>query len=109
MKIYQLHQCGGEWEDHFDYIVGSYLRKERAEEEKERREHKEKEYRELSRHCSGCPILNDGDDDKIIRMCKKYCDKFMYVDLDDYGFTCTNYAVNWNNAYFRIEEVEVEE
>ena len=33
MKIYQLHKFGGEWEDSYDYIIGSYLRKERAEEE----------------------------------------------------------------------------
>ena len=30
MKIYQLHEYGGQWEDSFDYIIDSYLKKERA-------------------------------------------------------------------------------
>ena len=34
MKIYQLHEYSGEYEDFSDRIIGSYLRKERAEEEK---------------------------------------------------------------------------
>lgn len=42
MIVYQLHKCGGEWEDSFDYIIGSYLRKERAEEEKIKAETEEK-------------------------------------------------------------------
>ena len=33
MKIYQLHKYGGELEDYRNYIIGSYLHKERAEEE----------------------------------------------------------------------------
>ena len=31
MKIYQIHQFGGMYEDHYDYIVGSYVHKESAE------------------------------------------------------------------------------
>ena len=41
MKIYQLHKHGGEWEDYRDVIIGSYLRKERAEEEKLKAEKEE--------------------------------------------------------------------
>ena len=43
MKIYQLHERGGEWEDYYDYIRGSFLRKERAIEEKIKAEVKQKE------------------------------------------------------------------
>lgn len=35
-KIYQIHEQGGEYEDRFDNVVGSYLHKERAERELER-------------------------------------------------------------------------
>lgn len=35
-KIYQIHEMGGEYEDRFDNVVGSYLHKERAERELER-------------------------------------------------------------------------
>jgi Na+/melibiose symporter-like transporter len=41
MKIYQLHKYGGEWEDAYDYIIGTYWLKKRAEEEKSKAEAKE--------------------------------------------------------------------
>lgn len=31
MKIYQIHNIGGEYEDAYDVIVGTYLRRESAE------------------------------------------------------------------------------
>ena len=31
MKIYQVHKYSGEYEDYRDQIIGSYLRRERAE------------------------------------------------------------------------------
>ncbi len=34
MVIYQIHKYSGQYEDFTDVIVGSYLKKERAEEEK---------------------------------------------------------------------------
>ncbi len=34
--IYQIHERGGEYEDRFDYVVGSYLHKEKAERELKR-------------------------------------------------------------------------
>lgn len=52
MKIYQIHEWGGEWEDRYDYIVSSYLSKEKAEAEKERLE---KEQAGIMK-CNECPI-----------------------------------------------------
>ena len=34
MTIYQIHEYNGEWDDFTDRIIGSYISKERAEEEK---------------------------------------------------------------------------
>lgn len=110
MKIYQLHTYGGEWEDSFDYIIGSYLRKERAEEEMEKAKLENDENRKLARHCSNCPIVDGWDlDNEVANKCAAYCDKFKYVDLGDDGFNCGNYTTHWYDNHFRIEEVEVEE
>ena len=49
MKIYQLHEYSGVWEDFHDYIRGSYLRKERAEKEKVKAEAEEKELAKKSK------------------------------------------------------------
>ncbi len=38
MKIYQLHEYYGEYEDYFDHIVGSFMRRECAEEGHETRD-----------------------------------------------------------------------
>ena len=57
MKIYQLHEYGGEWEDSYDYIIGSYLRKERAEEEKIKAEVKDNKLVEHSNRCWACPFI----------------------------------------------------
>lgn len=110
MKIYQLHEYGGEWEESYDYIIGSYFRRERAEEEKAKSELKYKEDRELSRHCSNCPLVEDWSlDDTVAKKCKEYCDRFKYVDVGDDGFDCGNYVGLWTDSHFKIEEVEVEE
>ena len=108
MKIYQLHKYGGEWEDAYDYIIGSYLRKERAEEEKIKAELQDKSDKELARRCSNCPLICSwGLDDEVARKCAEYCDKFKYIDMGDDGFDCGNYTTYWDEVCFRIEEVEV--
>lgn len=38
MKIYQIHEYGGEWKDSYDFIVGSFVSRERAILEKKRLE-----------------------------------------------------------------------
>ena len=110
MIIYQIHQYGGVWEDAYDHIIGSYLRQERAEEKMEWAKMQYSERQLLSRHCVNCPIGDGWDlDETIAAKCRRYCDKFEYIDLGDDGFDCGNYSCDWDEAYFRIEEVEVEE
>ena len=40
MKIYQITQFGGDWEDSYEYVEKTYLSKEKAEEELNRLSHK---------------------------------------------------------------------
>ena len=109
MKIYQLHKYGGEWDDSFDDIIGSYFLKIRAEEEMAKAEIKDKMDKELSRHCSNCPLVDGyGFDDKTVKQCEEYCDRFEIVNMGDDGFDCSNYTTHWDEVHFRIEEVEVE-
>ena len=111
MKIYQLHECGGEWEDYHDCIIGSYLRKERAEEEKAIREAKEKELVEHSKKCCRCPFVQEDFDslDNLLAELSDYCDK-AEVGKGFYGeIDCNNYYEHWNENSFYIKEIEVEE
>lgn len=111
MKIYQLHEHSGEWEDYRDRIIGSYLRKERAEEEKTKAEAREKEAMEQSKKCNRCPFLEDAFSPNIDHLLGKhpnYCDK-VQLSAGDYGIDCDNFYLHWNDADFEIQEVEVEE
>lgn len=113
MKIYQLHEYSGEWEDYRDRIIGSYLRKERAEEEKAKAEAREKELIEHSEKCSNCPYTEDFEDgfvdvNVLISENPNYCNKAK-LESGDYGISCENSYYHWNEATFQIEEVEVEE
>lgn len=110
MTIYQLHEYGGEWEDKYDYIIGSYLRKERAEAAKAKAEQDEAIRQQQSKKCSDCPLGNYYFDDKeaVAEACSKYCDKFSRNDYDD-DVDCRNYACHWDSNLYRIETVEVEE
>lgn len=116
MKIYQLHKYAGEYEDFYDRIIGSYLRKERAEEEKTKAEAKEKSLIEKSEKCSECPFVWDYDssitniDDfhNFYAEHPNYCNEMVLRDGFD-GIYCDNFYSHYEEEHFEIEEVEVEE
>lgn len=111
MIIYQLHKYGGEWEDSFDYIIGSYLKKEKAEEEKIKAETEEKKLAEQNQKCNRCPFLrhfftNNSND--LNAEYSYYCSEAKLVN-DKWGVYCENYCEYWYESFFKIEEVEIEE
>ena len=112
MKIYQIHETVGQWEDYFDYIVGTYLHKDRAESEVQKLVTKEVDRQERYRKCSNCPIIdNDLQSDTLEyaqHACSNYCSNAQIYE-DKFGYDCENYEGNYDNSSFRIDEVEVEE
>lgn len=106
MKIYQIHKWGGQWEDSYDYIVGSYLHKEKAEMQKLRLEAEEQGLRNQSKKCNECPYLYDYfvGNEKLLEYCPR-------PDLEEYadGIDCANYYQLWDESDFKIKEIEVEE
>lgn len=110
MKIYQIHEYSGEYEDYRDYIIGSYLRKERAEEEMAKAEANEAEAIEQNNRCNICPFTEASysEFDNLLSEFQGHCDKMELYD-SDYGIKCRNYYHHWDKAYFEIKEVEVEE
>ena len=110
MKIYQLHKYSGEYEDFCDRIIGSYLRKERAEEEKIAAEAKESELAERGRKCNQCPFTEHpfANLGELLAKYPNYCSHKQLHD-DSYGIYCDNGYIHWSNATFEIKEIEVEE
>ena len=108
MKIYQLHEYGGEWEDRYDHIIGSYLKKERAQEEKWKAQLKEKLLIEHSERCEDCPFIGESTYNFIENRYSDYCSK-MDLEETECGYDCKNYYYKWDKSSFKIVEVEVEE
>ena len=114
MNIYQLHKCSGEWEDYRDYIAGTYLREERAEEEKAKAEAKENELVEHSKRCCNCPFLDTfdtspSDINDLLSKHPDYCSKAKLFNDEEYGIDCENFYQHWDRSHYYINEVEVEE
>ena len=116
MKIYQVHEHGGEYEDYYDWIVGSYLRKERAKEHKRELEENEKTLEGRSKKCANCPFLDEDINvlPNLLAKYSDYCNNFelyneLYDGEDFEDIYCKNMYEHWNSSWFTIEEVEVEE
>lgn len=110
-KIYQIHECGGQWEDSYDFIRSSYLSKEKAEAEMERMKKEEKYLLDWSLRCHECPLRIHSEESVDM---SKYCDKYEPFDeskhdLDEYDGDekCVNEYWNHEDSWFKIEEVEV--
>lgn len=110
MIIYQLHKCSGEWEDYCDAIIGSYLREERAIEEKIKAETVEEELIARGSKCNRCPFIDEVPDnfDELIVKHSDYCSDAKLIK-SDYGIDCENYYSHWDKATFYIKDVGVEE
>ena len=114
MKIYQLHKYSGEYEDFSDKIIGSYLRKERAEEEKLKAEKSEKMKIEHGHKCSNCPFIDCSSTDpeymikKLLREHPDYCSDAKLIADGSY-IECENYHLYLDEATFEIKIEEVEE
>lgn len=108
MKIYQIHEHKGEWEDYRDRIIGSYLKRERAEEEILKAEMNERKLRERYERCIDCPFVEDyvTDIKTLLAEYPDYCTEAK-LESGDYGISCENYYVHFYDADFEIEEVEV--
>lgn len=105
MVVYQIHKGGGEWENKYDMIVGTYLSERKAEVERQRLE--AEEYKRVARaeECDDCPLYDSWKPltKQIIEATKRYCP--YYVGTED-GH-CSNYECDMEKNYFYVYEVEV--
>lgn len=110
MKIYQLHEYSGEWDCFQDIIIGSYLKKERAEEEMEKAKTKEKYLMAHSDKCRLCPFLEKSHFylDDLLSEYPDYCSEIK-LRKSDYGLDCENYYLKFEESTFEIKEIKVEE
>lgn len=112
MKIYQIHEHYGDFEDYVDRIVGSYLHENKAQLELMNLRVRERERQIKGEKCNRCPIfdadMQGTDFDVAIKTVHEYCDQ-ADITSDLYGYDCNNYCAHWDETTYEIEEIEVEE
>lgn len=107
MKIYQVHESGGEWDDRYDYIVASYLDKEKAEKYCEQLIREDEEYKKCSQcplyYCPpNCSLICGECTHEMIERAKKYCERYKPFRQ----LKCENYEYH-ESSYFSVVEIEV--
>ena len=110
-KIYQIHERGGEYEDRFDHIVGSYLHKGKAERELEKFNDALNERHARYQKCSNCSAQFGCSASEIDRI-REGCDHFSAEDEDDESFIgfCKNAVCSYDrDTRYGIEAVGVDE
>ena len=110
-KIYQIHERGGAYEDCFDYIVGSYLHKEKAERELEKFNDALNERHARYQKCSDCSAQFGCLASEIDRI-REGCDHFSaeYEDDESFIWFCKNAVCSYDrNTRYDIEKVSVDE
>ena len=105
MKIYQIHETGGEWEYKYDLIVGSYLNARKAEVECQKLQVEEDKRVARARKCNYCPFFDrfEKSDRYVIEKMEEYCSYYQKVGE---GF-CSNYEGDMDEKHFDVREVEV--
>lgn len=106
MKIHQIHETGGEWEDSYDNIVSSHLNARKAEVECQKLRVEENKRIERARKCNDCPLYRDAwsePQEQTIKMTKRYCQYYEY-DGEKY---CANWESDMEERHFDVREVKV--
>lgn len=107
MIIYQIHKYEGEYEDYSDTIISSYLDYNKALSEKERLEQEELSLREQGKKCANCPYIGYYYPTKnLIVVDPGYCSNAS-LENTEYYIGCNNYFSHWDDATFKVIEVEV--
>ena len=107
--IYQIHEQGGEYEDRFDHIVGSYLHKEKAERELEKFNDALNERRVYYQKCSNCSAQFGCSVSEIDKIRKRY-DCFASEDYESFIWFCKNAVDSCDESVrYEVEEVDVDD
>lgn len=112
MVVYQVHKCGGEWEEYIDIVVGTYLHKKDAEARLKECKVTAAKEQEKAAKCKACPYMLYDDiasptisalkRETFMRKAKLHCADFVAGDSG-----CDGYCWNPDVYIFNIAEVEV--
>lgn len=111
MTIYQLHRKGGEYEDYYDWIIGTYLNKTKAETDRQILLDKQQEKVMEHNFCAECPIhemskrIWNNRKNEVVEYCKN-----SHIEYEGNAVWCSNEISHYHDDLdeeFEIKEVEV--
>jgi hypothetical protein len=114
MKIYQIHEHSGEWEDYTNVILESYFDKDVAEARLSQLEDKERNKQRARTRCAECPV-NSPDfeayksENDVEIAAKEYCVDIPQFKTSVYHCECENNEMYnyYDECTYTISEVEV--
>lgn len=103
MKIYQIIKCVGCYEDYHEYVVGTYLHKEKAESELAKLKARVPD-------CDDCPYSEEGQKTPIKTDCLLHSPEY-HNDCPGYApyYTCENCLDSYDAPSYKMSEYEVDE
>ena len=111
MKIYQVISCGGQWEDYYEYVEGTFLKREKAQELVDELELEKKRLEKQYEKCQECPLSCWNCCEEPVKINNVDCE-FSVIDYDEdeKSYFCMsdkqNYTEKIDESY-KIEEFEV--
>lgn len=109
MKVYQIHEIGGQYENYYNDIVGSYECPNRMQQELERLIKNEQHLFEHGEKCAHCPITNGCKDmTEAFSAVKDYCSEHNLKEYNGHIY-CNNYLIVSDRLTYKADVIEVEE
>ena len=101
MKIYQIIEATGCYEDYYEYVVGTYLHKQKAENELAR-------LKASIPDCDDCPYSEEGQESPLETNCQFHKPK--YINHNDGWapyYECENCIDSYDAPSYKMKEYEV--
>lgn len=102
MKIYQIIKATGCYEDYHEYIVGTYLHKQKAENELARLKAEVPD-------CDECPYSEEYQDQIVETDCPHHKPRLLDCENGDDLYTCENCIDSYDAPSYKMKEYEVDE
>lgn len=116
MKIYEVRECGGEWEDSYDVRLKAFLSREKAEAFRAEKLEWLKGEQTQIQLCRKCPVAygcykSEEEIKKVLKENEWYaeCIKDAPIESDDGSAWIGCWHSGYDAVGYHIEEVEVEE
>ena len=107
MKVYQVTVSGGEWEDYYNYVAGSFLKKEKAQELLDElvknRDVDKEQYLKCQECVLSCYVVDEADYEETMVNCSI---SKIEQDEDTKDYCCMSEAQCYRDELYEVYEIK---